>query len=98
MFITITWVFVGLVAGGMLGGELADLSANHRGDIGALLGGGLMGAMLGAVGGGWLGLTLTRKFAGDKRKLDMLAGGTWIGIGFLVLGTIMFEMIRESSQ
>ena len=32
----IIWALVGLVAGGILDGELADLGASHRGDIGRL--------------------------------------------------------------
>jgi hypothetical protein len=33
----IIWGLIGLVAGEILGGELADLGASHRGDVGCLL-------------------------------------------------------------
>lgn len=52
---------IGFVVGGMLGGELADLGASHRGDIGRLFVGGLVGAAAGATGGGFLGRWLDRK-------------------------------------
>jgi hypothetical protein len=96
VFTIIVWTLFGLVAGGMLGGALADLGAGHRGDIGALFVGLLMGALFGAGGGGALGLTLTRKFAGQKRKLELLAAGSVIGIVLVVLGVIIFETSRES--
>ena len=57
----VAFALIGIVAGGILGGELADLGAPHKGDIGRLLIGGLFGASAGAVGGGYLGLWLSRK-------------------------------------
>ena len=96
IFTIIVWTLFGLVAGGMLGGALADLGAGHRGDIGALFVGLLIGALFGAGGGGALGLALTRKFAGQKRKLELLAAGSVIGIVLVVLGVIVFETGRES--
>lgn len=95
MFIVISWILIGIIAGGMLGGALADMSANHRGDIGLLFGGLVVGATLGAICGGVVGKGLQGRFAGDRRKLGMVAVGTWIGAGLLVLGIVMFEMARE---
>ena len=66
MLLTVIWTLIGLVAGGMLGGALADLGAGHRGDIGALFVGLLLGALFGAVGGGLLGRTAHRN--GDSRQ------------------------------
>ncbi|MBM3527865.1 MAG: hypothetical protein FJX62_07220 [Alphaproteobacteria bacterium] len=96
MFLVILWALVGLVAGGMAGGALADAAANHRGDIGALFGGLLIGSMFGALGGGAFGLWLARTSAGDKRKLRLIRAGSLIGIVVLVLGIVAFEVIREN--
>ncbi len=98
MFIIMTWALVGLIAGGMLGGSLADLGANHRGDIGAIFVGLVTGAALGAAAGGFAGRALGRMFAGDARKLGFIAAGPWIASLALVIGIVAFGQLSESMR
>lgn len=98
MFLIVTWIFFGVAVGCMGLGALAGAASSSRGDIGGAVAVVLFGAMLGAAAGGALGWTFNQKFAGDKRKLNWLAAGPWIGTAVLVLGFVMFERIREDMR
>jgi hypothetical protein len=87
MFLILSWVLVGIAAGGMLGGALADLGANHPGDIGLIL----TGLLVGVIGKG-----LQSRFADDPRKLKRAGAGTWVVAGLVVLGIVAFETAREN--
>ena len=94
MLIVITWVLVGAVVGGMLGGALGDASANHRGDIGAIFGGLVMGASIGAICAGLAGRALNRKFPAGSPRRQWLVAGTWMTPVIVVLGGWLFETVR----
>ncbi len=85
------WTLIGLIAGGMLGGALADAAASHRGNIDSLLIGTLFGAAAGAAGCGYLGLWLCRRFATKRHEL---LAATLVGIIALVAAAFIFEKIR----
>ena len=85
------WTLIGLIAGGMLGGALADAAASHRGNIDSLLIGTLFGAAAGAAGCGYLGLWLCRRFATKRHEL---LAATLLGIIALVAAPFIVEKIR----
>lgn len=94
MFVIVLWAVVGLAAGAMFGAALADLGANHPGDIGALFGGLVIGGCLGAAAGGFAGAALNRKFGGypDTRRWLVLA--TLAAPATVVAAGVLFETIR----
>jgi len=85
------WTLTGLIAGGMLGGALADAAASHGGNIDSLLIGSLFGAAAGAAGCGYPGLWLCRKFATKRHEL---LAATLVSIIALVAAAFIFEKIR----
>lgn len=95
MFLVLSWILVGIAAGGMLGGALGDLAANHPGDIGLIFTGLLVGAALGGLTGGVIGKGLQSRFADDPRKLKLAGSATWIVAGLVVVGIVAFETARE---
>ncbi len=88
------WIVVGIAAGYVTGGLLGEIGSNHPGDIGRLFVGGVMGVLLGAAGGAWLGWTLKQKYAGDERKRLWVAASPWIGLALVVAAGFAFETIR----
>jgi MFS family permease len=96
MFVVVLWTLIGLAAGGMLGGAVADLVASHPGDIGGLFGGLVIGGCLGAAVGGWAGFALNRKFGTDPDNRRRLVLGTLSAPVVVVSGGVLFEMIRAS--
>jgi len=95
MFLILSWVLVGIAAGGLLGGALGDAASNHPGDIGRIFGGLLIGATLGGLCGGILGKSLKSRFANEPRKLKLAGTATWLVAGLVVLGIVAFEAARE---
>jgi hypothetical protein len=95
MLIVVAWVVVGAVLGGMLGGALGDASANHRGDIGAIFGGLVMGAAIGAICAGLAGRALNRKFPEGSPRRQWLVAGTWMTPVMLVLGGWLFDTVQN---
>jgi hypothetical protein len=93
MLIVVTWVLFGAVVGAMLGGALGDASANHRGDIGAILGGLVMGAPIGAICAGLAGRALNQKFPAGSPQRQWLVAGTWMIPVIFVLGGWLFETV-----
>jgi len=98
MLIVIIWILFGAAAGGMLGGALGDVSANHPGDIGAIFGGLVVGALIGAVCAGLAGRALNRKFPTGSPGRQWLVAATWLTPVILVLGGFLFEMVRTADQ
>src|SRR4051812_45081189 len=94
MLIVVIWVLFGAVCGAMLGGALGDAFANHRGDIGAIFGGVVMGASIGAVCAGLAGRALNLKFPDSSPQRRWLVAGTWMTPVILVLGGFLFETAR----
>jgi hypothetical protein len=94
MLLIISWIFAGAVFGsvGVAGIASTIASGGPRGDtdIGTALVLLLMTTVLGAVGGGLLGRTVRRKFAGNPRKLDQLALAPLLPAA-LLLGYAMFK-------
>jgi hypothetical protein len=95
MLIVVTWVLVGALVGAMLGGTLGDASANHPGDIGAIFGGLVMGAAVGAICAGLAGRALNRKFPAGSPKRQWLVAGTWMTPVILLLGGWLFETVQS---
>ena len=94
MFLIISWVFTGAVIGsvGVAGIASAVASGGPRNDpdIGTVLFLLLVTTVLGAVGGGLFARMVRRKFAGDPRKLNLLAGAPLLAAAVLV-GYAMFK-------
>jgi hypothetical protein len=94
MVIVVVWALVGAVVGGMLGGALGDASANHRGDIGAIFGGLVIGGVIRAVCAGLAGRALDRNFPAGSPNRRWLVAGTWMTPVIVVLGGWLFETVR----
>jgi hypothetical protein len=90
----IVWVLLGAVLGASLGGALADASASHPGDIGALFGGLVMGAPVGALGAGLAAAALSRRYPTGSPARKRLVAGTWVAPVLVVLGAWLFETAR----
>ena len=69
LLVMICWAFIGLVLGGLIGGELADLSANHRGDIGRIAVGGVVLGLMSSCALGFVGYALALKLSNYPQKL-----------------------------
>jgi hypothetical protein len=79
----------------MIGGGLADLAANHPGDIGALFGGLLIGACIGGAVGAWGGAALHGKYGGDPDRRRRLVLGSLAAPALLVAGGFVFESVNS---
>ncbi len=97
IFLIISWVLVGALFGGIgvTGIASAVISAGPRGDIGTAVVLLLTGVTLGAAGGGILGRMLQQTFAGNPRKLNLIAGAPWIAGIVLVLGVTISTRLRD---
>jgi hypothetical protein len=62
----------------LIGGELADLSANHRGDIGRIAVGGVVLGLMSSCALGFAGYALALKLSNYPQKHAKLAAVTWL--------------------
>jgi hypothetical protein len=98
MLIVVIWILFGAIAGGMLGGALGDASANHRGDIGAIFVGLVIGASFGAACAGLAGRALNQKFPAGSPHRGRLVAATLLTPLIVVLGGWLFETVRTSDN
>lgn len=88
------WVLLGAVVGGTLGSALGDASASHPGDIGALFGGLVIGAPIGALCAGLAGTALGRRYPAGSLGRKPLVAATCFVPAVVVLGGWLFQTAR----
>ncbi len=90
----IAWVLFGAVLGGFLVSALGDAFARHPGDIGAIFGGLLIGAPLGALSAGFAGAALSRAYPAGSALRGRFVAATWMMPVIVVLCGWLFEVVR----